>query len=81
MTQKPIVKTILLSGAAGIRTQIFREAPAAFDSRGCRYRGAVVVGPQTADLQLSVEVPSEDTDLSPIVQKLLEPFGGGIAIS
>jgi hypothetical protein len=81
MTHGPIVKTILLTGAAGVRTRIVSEAPAAFGSHGCRFRGAVVVGPQTADLRLSVEVPSEQTDLAPIVHELLRPFGDSVAVS
>ena len=73
MAAGPILKTILLRGAAPFRSQIQAVGASVLYQHGGSFKGAVKVG---RDLEVTVEVPTEETDTEAIATDLVRPFGG-----
>jgi hypothetical protein len=73
-----IQRTIVLIGAARLRSQIQAVAASVLYQRGGSFVGARRVG---RNLEVTVEVPTEETDTEAIAVELLRPFGGSDAVA
>jgi hypothetical protein len=78
VTDGGIPKTIVLNGAARLRSQIKAVGASVLYQHGGSFVDARKVG---RNLEVTVEVPTEETDTEAIAVELLRPFGGSDAVT